>query len=218
MRLSRPRAALLDWDNTLVDSFRVIHTALNDALEAMGRAPWTFDDTCLHIGRSMHDFFPAMFGQRWREARDIFYRSYAAHHLEQVRPLPGSDALLAAFSESGVYLAVVSNKTGDYLRREVDHLGWGHHFGRVVGANDAPEDKPAPTAVSFALDGSGIAAGRDVWFVGDNAIDVDCAEASGCVPVLMKGAVNTGVEIGPDRAPWRFDDCAQLAALVQRLG
>ncbi len=217
MRLSRPRAALLDWDNTLVDSFSVIHTALNETLGAMGQEPWTYEATCRRVARSMRDSFPAMFGERWQEARAIFYRSYAERHLANIRPLPGAEELLSALVDAGAYLGVVSNKAGDYLRREVEHLGWQRYFGGVVGANDAAEDKPAPAAVALALDGSGITAGRDVWFVGDNAVDVACAEASGCVPVLVKGAVATGVELGPDRAPWRFDGCAQLATLVQRL-
>ena len=43
--LRRPRAILFDWDNTLVDNWAVIHTALNAALTAMGHTPWTFADT-----------------------------------------------------------------------------------------------------------------------------------------------------------------------------
>lgn len=217
MRLSRPRAALLDWDNTLVDSFGVIHIALNETLEAMGRTPWTFETTCRHVARSMRDVFPSMFGDRWTEARDAFHASYAAHHLAHVRPVPGAAELLSAFDDAGVYLAVVSNKTGAFLRDEVAHLGWQGFFGRVVGANDAAEDKPAAAAVDLALDGSGVAAGREVWFVGDNAIDVDCATGSGCVPIVVRGAVATSDAAALAGARWRFDGCGELASLVRAL-
>ena len=37
----------------------------------------------------------------------------------------------------------------------------------------------------MALDGSGIDAGPDVWFVGDAAIDVQCALNSGLTPVVF---------------------------------
>jgi phosphoglycolate phosphatase-like HAD superfamily hydrolase len=37
----------------------------------------------------------------------------------------------------------------------------------------------------MALDGSGIETGNDVWFVGDGAIDVECAINSGLTPVLL---------------------------------
>jgi phosphoglycolate phosphatase-like HAD superfamily hydrolase len=39
----------------------------------------------------------------------------------------------------------------------------------------------------MALDGSGVAPGPDVWFVGDGAIDVQCAVAAGLTPVVLDG-------------------------------
>ena len=35
--LRLPQAALFDWDNTLVDTWPVIHEAMNTTLSAMGR-------------------------------------------------------------------------------------------------------------------------------------------------------------------------------------
>ena len=217
MTLTRPRAVLLDWDNTLVDSFGVIHTALNETLEAMGRSPRTFEETCRHTAKSMRNAFPALFGERWEEARDIFYRKYEANHLAQIRPLPGAVELLEALSGTGAYMAVVSNKSGKNLRKEAAHLEWDRYFARLVGANDAEEDKPAPAAVHLALSGSGVEAGPDVWFVGDNAIDVDCAEAAGCLPILLRGAVATGHTVASGRVEWCFDNRDDLTELVNRL-
>ncbi len=165
----------------------------------------------------MRDSFPALFGERWREASEVFYARYAAHHLDHVRPRPGAAALLEALDAAGVYLGVVSNKNGAYLRREVKNLGWEGYFGRVVGATDAKADKPDRAAVDLALAGSGIGAGQDVWLVGDHAIDVECAKTSGCVPILVRGAVQTGDEAEPADARWRFASCSELATLVRRL-
>ena len=96
MRLTRPRAILFDWDNTLVDSFGVIHIALNETLAAMGHETWTYDDTCRQIARSMRDFFPTLFDDRWEAARDLFYTSYRKHHLQHIQPMPGAVDLLDA--------------------------------------------------------------------------------------------------------------------------
>jgi len=217
VRLTRPRAILFDWDNTLVDSFGVIHIALNETLAAMGHETWTYDDTCRQIARSMRDFFPTLFDDRWEAARDLFYTSYRKHHLQHIQPMPGAADLLDAVRDAGIYLALVSNKSGVNLRIEIDHLGWQDYFDRAVGAFDAEEDKPSTKAVDLALEGSGISRGGDVWFVGDNAVDIECAEAAGCVPMLMRGAVTTGHEPGPERTPWRFENCAELAAIVRAL-
>ncbi len=217
MSLPRPRAVLLDWDNTLVDSFPVIHAAYNDTLRAMGLPEWTFEETCRRVARSMRETFPSLFGDRWREASELFYARYAALHLDLVQPLPGAERLLEALTANGVYLGVVSNKNGEYLRREVAHLGWTVHFGRVVGAQDAPEDKPAAAPVRLALAGSGIEPGGEVWFVGDNPIDVACARASGCRPVLVRGPVHTGAQAVAEVDCPLFASCDDLAAFVETL-
>jgi len=46
---TRPRALLFDWDNTLVDSWLVIHDALVVTFTAMGHEPWTLAETKDHL-------------------------------------------------------------------------------------------------------------------------------------------------------------------------
>ncbi len=77
--------------------------------------------------------------------------------------------MLHGLAADGIFLGVVSNKTGALLRREADRLGWSGYFGRLVGAGDAAVDKPDAAPVRLALASSGIAAGEAVWFVGDTA-------------------------------------------------
>lgn len=181
----RPRAILFDWDNTLVDSWATIHEALNLVMAAMEKPPWSFADTKAKVRLSLRESFPLHFGERWEEARAIYLDKFQAIHLERLTPLRGREAMLQALKGQGLYLAVVSNKTGDVLRREVDRLGWTELFGRVVGAGDCAVDKPACDPVHLALTASGIPAGEEVWFVGDTAVDMECALNSGCVPVLL---------------------------------
>jgi phosphoglycolate phosphatase len=182
--LPRPRALLFDWDNTLVDSWDTIHAALVVTFEAMGQEPWTMAETKLRVARSLRDSFPALFGERWEEARQLYLDTFTAIHLERLQPIEGAEALLTELAAAGFYLGVVSNKTGRVLRREADHLGWTRHFGRLVGAGDAAVDKPMAAPVLLALEGSGISC-ADAWYVGDTALDLECAKNAGCVGVLL---------------------------------
>jgi phosphoglycolate phosphatase len=181
----RPRAILFDWDNTLVDSWATIHEALNTAMAAMGKPLWSIDETRERVRLSLRQSFPLYFGDRWEEAQQIYLAAFNAIHLERLTALPGREQMLRALAGEGIYLGVVSNKTGAVLRREMQAIGWARLFGAVVGAGDANLDKPDPAPVVLALEPSGVAAGEHVWLVGDTAIDMQCATASGCLPVLL---------------------------------
>ena len=186
--MRHPRAILFDWDNTLVDSWRTIHEALNFLMRAMDKPEWSLAETRERVRLSLREAFPPLFGERWEEAREIYLGRFRAIHLERLTPLPGRDKMLRVLAEREIYLGLVSNKTGELLRREVAQLGWSGFFGSIVGAGDAPADKPASDPVHLALLPSGVPPGEEVWFVGDTAVDMECARNSGCVAVLLGNA------------------------------
>ncbi|MEO5337692.1 MAG: HAD family hydrolase [Magnetospirillum sp. WYHS-4] len=213
----RPRALVFDWDNTLIDSWPAIHDANNHTLESFGLPPWTFEETKARVRKSMRDSYPELFGDRWEEAGRVFYERFAARHLVTVTPLPGAEAMLAALRAAGFYLGVVSNKKGDYLRDEARHLGWDGFFGRIVGAFDADRDKPAPEPVYLALEGSGVQAGPDVWFVGDTGVDMECGLNAGCIPVLVRETPPIDEEFSAFPPAIHVGSCEALSILVRSL-
>jgi phosphoglycolate phosphatase len=162
--MQRPRAILFDWDNTLVDSWAVIHEALVVTFEAMGHVPWTLEETQQRVRHSLRDAFPPLFGERWEEARKLYLDAFTAVHLQRLTALAGAAAMLEAVAEDGYYLAVVSNKTGRLLRREAEHLGWSRHFRAMVGAGDARADKPDPAVVEAAFRGAASTPPRPGWW------------------------------------------------------
>ena len=212
-----PKAIVFDWDNTLVDTWGVIHDAMNVTLTTFGLAPWTLEETRTRVRRSMRDAFPEMFGERWREAGDCFYARYTAVHLEKLVPCPGAEDMLGTLSRSGIYLGVVSNKLGKYLREEAEYLDWARYFGKIVGALDAPRDKPAADVVDLALEGSGIARGPEVWLAGDTEIDLECAHNAGCVPVLLRPSSPNPGEFNDFPPRSYVPDCQALCKLVLNL-
>lgn len=211
--MRRPRALLFDWDNTLVDSWGVIHEALVLTFTAMGHEPWSLATTKERVRHSLRDAFPKLFGDRWEEARQRYLDAFTAIHLERLRALDGAEVLLAGAAGAGFYLAVVSNKTGSILRREAGHLGWTGYFHALVGAGDAAADKPDPAPVHRALQGSGIAP-EQAWFVGDTALDMQCAVNAGAIPVLIESAA---MERSAPEPALRFANCASVLAALRDL-
>lgn len=216
-RLPAPRALLFDWDDTLVDNWQSIHQALNATFEAMGRPAWSLDETRSRARRSARDGFPRLFGERAEEALEIFYDAFRRSHLRNLRALPHAEATLSHLKARRLHLAVVSNKNGDFLRREARHLGWSGYFHRLVGAADAAADKPDKAAVTLALEGSGLGCGPEVWFVGDADIDVECALNAGLSPILIDGPGRRQPPVAGDGRALRLKDCAALTRAVDRL-
>lgn len=188
MKIETPHAILFDWDNTLVDTFPIIIAALTRTFEAMGVEPWSEEDIRggrQNIHHSLRDSFPLIFGDRWEEARAEYYKHFLATHLELIRPIDGAASVLSALRDSKLPLGVVSNKTGKYLREEIEHLGWNHYFSSVVGATDAAKDKPHAEPVLKALEHLGLKPSPSIWLVGDTATDLEAALNAGITPVLF---------------------------------
>ena len=182
--MSAPKAVLFDWDNTLVDTWPTIHEAINHTMRTMGHAEWSFERVKSEIKQSMRDSFPVLFGDQWERAADAYQASFRAIHLERLRALDGAEDMLGALRQHNIYIALVSNKKGVNLRKEVTHLGWDGFFDAVVGAQDASHDKPNPAPALMALENAPALAAHDIWFVGDTGVDLECAKNIGAMPVL----------------------------------
>jgi phosphoglycolate phosphatase len=214
--LARPQAILFDWDNTLVDSWATIHEALNIVMAVMNRPLWSLQETKERVRLSLRESFPLHFGYRWEMARRIYLDAFRAIHLERLSPLPGRGELLRGLVDEGIFVGVVSNKTGALLRREAEQIGWSVLFGSLVGAGDAAMDKPDAAPVVLALEPSGVEPSEAVWFVGDTGVDMECALNSGCVPVLLGSGV-TEEEFFRCAPRLVFSDSAALFHFVQGL-
>ena len=107
--LTRPKAIIFDWDNTLVDTWHTIHAALAETFVSMGHEPWTFEETRERVRYSMRESFPKLFGDAWEEAGRRFYQAFERLHIEHIAPLPGADAMVRELHAAGLCLAVGSN-------------------------------------------------------------------------------------------------------------
>lgn len=215
MTRDAPEAVLFDWDNTLVENWRSIQAALNEALSDAGREPFDLEQVKFTARYSGREIFPRLFGDDWQRPRKIFLDHFAEHHLAGLRIMPGAEELLDALKERDIPLAIVSNKLGDLLRREVAHLGWSERFLTVVGAQDAPVDKPDPAPVNLVLSRAGILAGARVWVVGDTDIDMRAGRAAGCSAILVGPGPSDPALLAGAEPTARFHSCVDLAGFVR---
>lgn len=193
LALPKPKAVIFDWDNTLVDTWPLIHTAIDRTMIAMGREPWGLEKVRDSVHKSMRESFPEIFGDAWQEAGEIYKKTYRSIHLDQIQLLPNALELINALEEKSVLQFVVSNKIGVTLRKEAAKISVDKKFFSLIGAADSDADKPSSKPVDLALMGSGIDPKKDVvWFVGDTIADIECAYNSSCLPIVY-GHSNTQI-------------------------
>lgn len=190
-----------------MDSWRTTHEALNITLKTMGYPTLSEEGFLKRPHTSLRESFPVVFKEQWKKAEEVYYDAYQNIHLSRLSVFPGAEELLNFLHKKGVFLAIISNKNGKFLRREVEHLQWIRYFKMVLGSYDLKYDKPASQVVDYALKESSILPGEEVWFVGDSDVDVECARNSRCFPVLIDKTVeNQRVEDGM----MRVQDCLSL--------
>lgn len=211
-----PKAVIFDWDNTLVDSWFLLHQAWNVTLKEMGMPEWSLATVQQRAKASMRDTFPELFGSQWLEAKEIFYNFFTNNHLTHLKPMDGATQLLDLFDYHGCYMVVVSNKNGDLLRQEATALGWDRYFKCLVGSGDAKKDKPAAEPVMLALSKSTITTCPDVWFLGDTDIDIQCAINAGCKPILIRDTKPTSDEFKYVKPDMHFFSCNQLMSFLKQ--
>lgn len=215
--ITPPRALIFDWDNTLIDTWSLIHKALEDTFTRYDLPPWTLEETRQRVRQSARETFPKLFGDRANEAIRLYSERYRHWSAQELTPLSDAESLLSLWSARGRGpLSVVSNKQGIILRDEAARLGWDGYFHRLIGATDAPADKPDVAPVVMALEGSGIAPGPDVWFIGDTDIDMICANNAGCTAVFL-GPESVAAEMNAD-VSLNLGDLAGLWAVIDAHG
>jgi len=180
-----PKAIIFDWDNTLVDTWPLIQGAIDDTMTKMGKEPWGLEKVKKNVGKSMRESFPAIFGNNWQEAGEIYKNHYHSNNLANLTFLEGALELIEYLHQKKIILFIVSNKVGATLRKEANNLGVKDKFFSIIGSTDAAYDKPDKAPVELALEGSDLDPKKDlIWFVGDTIVDIECAYNSGCQPVL----------------------------------
>ena len=179
-------AVLFDWDNTLVHSWHTIHAAYNATFADFSMPTVSLPEVQRLARQSARTSFPTLFGaQRSDEAIEI-YRAHYQKIAGKPTPIKGSKELLQYLQRRSILIGVISNKSHDFLTKEITALDWGQYFSLGwLGAGRAEKDKPSPLALQqFAALASGRTLPDKAWpvqpsnilyYVGDNAIDITFA-------------------------------------------
>ncbi|MGI9461605.1 MAG: HAD family hydrolase [Alphaproteobacteria bacterium] len=211
-KLILPKLIIFDWDNTLVDSWDIIHDAMMATFDKLPMKRLWHDksETQKNGQYSLRHIFPKIFGDQAIKAGDIYYQEYKMRYLQQLRPLTDANIMLKKLQDKKICLAVISNKTHQILLDEIKHLGWENFFADAIGAGYADFDKPNPAPFLLLMKniyGEKPPELDTIWYIGDMNVDVEFARNNGVVSVMIP--METLHHI-PDRSVKNFDELLDL--------
>ncbi len=187
----RPSLIVFDLDGTLVDSAPDLHgamvtTLLDDGLTAISLADarrFIGDGTRRFVERAYLAVDHPLADADLDRAAERFLANYRRRVAELTRPFDGVEETLRALRDSGVRLAVCTNKPEAAAEDLLGILGLRSLFEGIAGGDTFPVRKPDPGHLLGLLDHLG-AVPADALMIGDNEHDAATARAAG-VPVLL---------------------------------
>ena len=181
-----PKAILFDWDNTLVNNWEPIFIAYKETLKRLGLKKQNRSEIVKNAKYSLRETFPRIFKDDWKKAKKTFYVAFKKIHLQKIKPMPKVEKILKIIKKKKIPCGVISNKDGNLLRKEINKLGWKKYFKILVGANDAKKDKPSKYPFLLALNKISLKPNKNIWYVGDNEIDVEFAKKNKCSSIFIE--------------------------------
>ena len=209
--MTKIKAVLLDYDDTLVDTYMARLKAAEKAAEGILDPSLDMDSIMKNwAGRPQREIWLDLAGDD--DKADALMEGYTHQYWNEtnkdIEIFPGVRDLLDELKSKGLAVGMVTSKArlmhdenGPYgVVVEVERLGLEGIFDVVVGWPDVKESKPHPAPILYALDRLNLSPEQAVM-VGDSHIDVTAAKRAGVVAVAAKwGTLNERllIEAGPD--------------------
>lgn len=208
------KAAMFDFDGTLVDSLPGIEHSIDHALHACGCAPRT-GEVRQFIGPPIRSILSRVTGETQPERLDAleaaFRSSYDSDGWRRTFFFEGATEVLETLATAGVSLFVVTNKPEQATSRILANAGILTLFTDVICRNSAGKlFRSKAEMVEHVLSVHRLSPDESV-FIGDTAEDYEAAATAGVPAVLVQHGY------GYARDGESIRDCPWIATLPQLL-
>ena len=174
---------IFDLDGTLIDSRLDLAHAVNATRAHAGRHPLPNETIYTYVGNGAPVLIQRAMGPEASErdtasALEFFLNYYKHHAVDYTELYPGVKDSLEGLYESGVAMAVLTNKPVRISQAILEHFGLSRLLARIYGGNSFEQKKPHPIGIDTLREELGKAR-EDTWMVGDSAVDVQTARNAG---------------------------------------
>jgi HAD superfamily hydrolase (TIGR01509 family) len=178
-----PRAVLLDWDGTVLNSYASdtrAYLAMFRALEI----EWSVEQIERHYSPNWYRVYKAarIPQKDWRKADQLWRRAYTK---ESPAPLPGARGVLRWLRRK-YKLGIVTGGSRARVRKQIRYFEFADHFSVCVYSEDTVKKKPHPAPLELALRRLRVGP-EECVYVGDAPEDVEMARRAGVHAVGVLG-------------------------------
>ena len=203
---------IFDLDGTLINTIDDLGQACNHALSACGFPTHKIEDYPRLVGNGINKLLERSLPEEERteanvmRMREHFIPYYNEHNADLSCPYPGVSDLLRWLQESGVMIAVASNKYQAATERLVAHYFPEIRFVKVYGQRTDVPIKPDPTVVMEIMEQAGVER-NEVLYVGDSGVDMQTGRNAGVDTVGVSWGFRPKSEL-ESFSPMAIVDCA----------
>jgi len=170
-----PRAALFDFDLTLMDTSHSITDCTNLLADEFGLRRVTRDEVLKGIGLPILDAWVALWGESHTEWLDFYRRNLREHEHSGFREFPDTRSAIERLRVNEVFTGVVTNRQKG--RVAVEGCGLAPLFDVIIGLEDVENPKPHPEPLLKALSLLGVKP-EAAFYTGDTDIDMKTAKSA----------------------------------------
>ena len=180
------RAALFDFDGTLVDTTELIYQSLRHATgEVLGREI-ARGILMANVGQPLPRQMELIDAERAEALLESYRLHNEQHHNSLIGEFPGVEVSLARLRSSGIGIVVVTSKRRFSVEMALEKFsGLGEVVDRFVTLEDTAEHKPHPAPLLKGLEFLGGVSPEEAAYVGDSPFDVAAAKAAGVKSVAV---------------------------------
>jgi len=175
---------IFDLDGTLLDTVADLAASTNYALKQCGFPVHKASDYKFFIGNGINKLFERVLPEGVKTQDNIllirlhFLEYYGEHNADLTTPYPGISDMLLHLQETGINLAVASNKYQKGTEKLIEHFFPEIKFISVLGQRENVPTKPDPTIVYDILSIANVEK-QLVLYIGDSGVDMHTAQNSG---------------------------------------
>lgn len=208
---------IFDLDGTILDTLGDLTDACNAALEKHGYPTHTSEEVRTFIGNGVSSLIRLALPEGTdsmihREVLADFKAWYFSHLNIKTRPYPGIPEMLRKLRETGIHVAVNSNKI-DPATCELCRTHFAETVEFALGEREGVAKKPNPAGAKIIMEKFG-ALPENTLYVGDSSTDLETAANAGLDCAWVSWGFRHRSELGDINIPHAFDDIESLESFL----